>query len=107
MTKETIDTMLKKAKNKFLLSNAVSGRAKQISEGSLPYVNDFDPTNPIITAIREIARDKIRIKLLNAESKKPVEVKMVEEVEGPSAMEKLSKSSKKAAKVVKTKKKKA
>lgn len=107
MTKETIDTLLKKAKNKFLLSNAVAGRAKQISEGSLPYVNDFDPTNPIITAIREIARDKIRIKLLTAESKKPVEVKMVEEEEGPSALEKLLKGSKKTAKAPKAKKKKS
>lgn len=103
MSKETIDELLKKAKNKFLLSNAVASRAKQISEGSLPYVNDFDPTNPIITAIREIARDKIRIKLMTAESKKPIEIKMVEEEkEGPSALEKLAKGSKKA--VVKKKK---
>ncbi|MBI5700307.1 DNA-directed RNA polymerase subunit omega [Candidatus Saganbacteria bacterium] len=100
-TKETIDILLKNAKNKFLLSNAVAGRAKQITEGSLPYVNDFDPTNPIITAIREIARDKIRIKLLTAESKKPVEIKMVEPEE-PNALEKLAKGSKKE-----TKKKKA
>lgn len=92
-TKETIDILLKKAKNKFLLSNAVAGRAKQISEGSLPYVNDFDPTNPIITAIREIARDKIRIKLITAESKKPVEIKMVEE-EDTTALKSLAKGAK-------------
>ncbi len=92
-TKETIDVLLKKAKNKFLLSNAVAGRAKQITDGSLPYVNDFDPTNPIITAIREIARDKIRIKLLTADSKKPIEVKMVEE-EAPADLKKLAKSAK-------------
>lgn len=96
--KETIDVLLKKAKNKFLLSNAVAGRAKQISEGSLPYVNDFDPTNPIITAIREIARDKIRIKLITAESKKPVEIKMVEEEDEGSVIEKLAKGSKKELK---------
>ena len=95
--KETIDELLTKAKNKFLLSNAVAGRAKQIGEGSLPYVNDFDPTNPIITAIREIARDKIRIKLLTSESKKPIEIKMVEEEEAP-ALDKLSKGSKKSLK---------
>ena len=95
--KETIDELLTKAKNKFLLSNAVAGRAKQIGEGSLPYVNDFDPTNPIITAIREIARDKIRIKLLTSESKKPIEIKMVEEEEAP-ALDKLSKGSKKPLK---------
>ncbi len=95
--KETIDVLLKRAKNKFLLSNAVAGRAKQITEGSLPYVNDFDPTNPIITAIREIARDKIRIKLLTAESKKPIEIKMVEEEE-PNVIERLAKGSKRALK---------
>lgn len=96
--KENIDSLLKKSKNKFLLSNAIAGRAKQISEGSLPYVNDFDPTNPIITAIKEIARDKIRIKIITADSKKPIEIKMVEEDEGPSALEKLAKGSKKSLK---------
>ena len=105
MKEETIDVLLKKAKNKFLLSNAVAGRAKQISEGSLPYVNDFDPTNPIITAIREIARDKIRIKLLTAESKKPIEIKMVDEEEGPNVFEKLAKGSKKAVSKKASKKK--
>ncbi|OGC06559.1 hypothetical protein A2230_04560 [candidate division WOR-1 bacterium RIFOXYA2_FULL_36_21] len=93
--KETIDVLLQKAKNKFLLSNAVSARAKQISEGSLPYVNDFDPTNPIITAIREIARDKIKIKLITAESKKPLEIKLLEEKEETSILSKLAKTNKK------------
>lgn len=106
MTKETIDLLLKKAKNKFLLSNAVSGRAKQIVEGSLPYVNDFDPTNPIITAIKEIARDKIRIKLVTSESKKPIEIQVVSKEEGPSALEKLAKTSKKATPKKTDKKKK-
>ncbi|MBU0574436.1 MAG: DNA-directed RNA polymerase subunit omega [Candidatus Margulisiibacteriota bacterium] len=94
--KESIDNLLNKAKNKFLLSNAISGRAKQISEGSLPYVDNFDPTNPIITAIREIGSDKIKIKLL-ATKKKAEElfsspVKQVDE--GPTAMEILAKGSK-------------
>jgi len=91
---ETLDILLTKAKNKFLLSNAVAGRAKQISEGSLPYVNNFDPTNPIITAIREIATDKIKIRALTGESKRPKEVKVLEEEEGPSALEKLAKGAK-------------
>ncbi|OGC14071.1 hypothetical protein A3J90_08675 [candidate division WOR-1 bacterium RIFOXYC2_FULL_37_10] len=95
-TKETVDMLLKQAKNKFLLSNAVAGRAKQITEGSLPYVNDFDPTNPIITAIKEIARGKIRIKFVTAESKKPVEVKVVTEEE-PAVVSRLAKTGKKSA----------
>ena len=93
--KETIDVLLQKAKNKFLLSNAVAKRAKQITDGSLPYVNDFDPTNPVITAIREIVRDKVRIKISTEESKKPVEVKVVDVAgEEDSIMTKLAKGAK-------------
>lgn len=100
---ETIDTLLSKAKNKFLLSNAVAGRAKQISEGSLPYVDNFDPTNPIITAIREIASDKVKIRMMTGESKKTQEVEVLEE-EKPSVLTKLAKE-KKAPKAPKKKSK--
>ena len=105
---ETIDILLSKAKNKFLLSNAVAGRAKQISEGSLPYVNNFDPTNPIITAIREIANDKIKIRMVTAGSKKPQEVKVLDTEEAPDALTRLAKEMKGAVvkKVVKKKEKK-
>jgi DNA-directed RNA polymerase omega subunit len=92
---ETIDSLLSKAKNKFLLSNAVAGRAKQISEGSLPYVDNFDPTNPIITAMREIASDKIKIKMVTAESKKPQVVQVLAAVEEPTVLKKLAKEKKK------------
>ena len=64
MTELTIDNLLTKATNKFLLVNAAAGRAKQISEGSLPYVDNFDPTNPVITALREIAAGKVGIEML-------------------------------------------
>ena len=102
---ETIDILLSKAKNKFLLSNAVAGRAKQIAEGSLPYVNNFDPTNPIITAIREIANDKIKIRMVTADSKKPKEVAVLEK-EAPSALIRLAKEKKGAVSKKKEKKKK-
>ncbi|KAF0135049.1 MAG: hypothetical protein FD145_187 [Candidatus Saganbacteria bacterium] len=91
---ENIDALLSKAKNKFLLSNAVADRAKQISEGSLPYVNNFDPTNPIITAIREIASDKIKIRMITAASKKPQEVELLEKEE-PVTLKRLAKDKKK------------
>jgi len=103
---ETIDTLLSKAKNKFLLSNAVAGRAKQIAEGSLPYVNNFDPTNPIITAIREIANDKIKIRMVTAASKKPLEVEVLQKEEAPSALTRLAKEKKGAVAKKKEKKKK-
>jgi DNA-directed RNA polymerase subunit omega len=89
-----IDDLLSKAKNKFLLTNAASGRAKQIVDGSLPYVNNFDPNNPVITALREIAADKIRIKVLTGPSKKAQELLKTEEEEAPSALDRLAKDRK-------------
>jgi DNA-directed RNA polymerase omega subunit len=104
-----IDDLLSKAKNKFLLANAAAGRTKQIVEGSLPYVNHFDPNNPVITALREIAADKIRIKVLTGPTKKAQELLThEEEEEKPSALERLAKEkkSKSPKKEKKAKKKK-
>ena len=91
-----IDELMTKAQNKFLLSNAAAGRAKQIVEGSLPYVNNFDPNNPVVTALREIAGDKIKIKILSAPSKKAQELFKRDEDKGsPSVLERLAKGHKK------------
>lgn len=106
MTELSIDNLLSKAKNKFLLVNAASGRAKQVSEGSLPYIDNFDPTNPVITALREIAADKIRIKVLSGPAKKPQELLVSEEEYKPTAIERLAKSKKVAVSKKKEKKKK-
>jgi DNA-directed RNA polymerase subunit omega len=106
MTELTIDNLLSKAKNKFLLVNAAAGRAKQVSEGSLPYVDNFDPTNPVITALREIAADKIRIKVLSGPVKKAQDLLVAEEEARPSALERLAKGTKKAAPPKKKEKKK-
>jgi DNA-directed RNA polymerase omega subunit len=109
LTELTIDNLLTKAKNKFLLVNAAAGRAKQISEGSLPYVDNFDPTNAVITALREIAADKLRIKVLTGPAaKKAAQELIVAEAaanERPSALERLARE-KKAAAPVKAKKEK-
>ena len=64
MTDISIDYLLTKAANKFLLTNAIAYRTKQISEGSLPYIDKFDPDMPLDTAIREIALDKFKLKIL-------------------------------------------
>jgi DNA-directed RNA polymerase omega subunit len=101
--------LLTKAKNKFLLVNAAAGRAKQIAEGSLPYVDNFDPTNAVITALREIAADKIRIKVLTGPAaKKAAQELIVAEAESvaPSALERLAKGKEKKAAPVKKKEKK-
>jgi DNA-directed RNA polymerase subunit omega len=105
MTELTIDNLLSKAKNKFLLVNAAAGRAKQVAEGSLPYIDNFDPTNPVITALREIAADKIRIKVLSGPSKKAQEILNVDDEDAlPSAMERLARGKKAAVPAPKKKK---
>lgn len=108
MNEINIDDLLSKARNKFLLSNAAAGRAKQIVDGSLPYVDHFDPNNPVITALREIAADKVRIKVLSGPSKKPQELlsRAQEEEERPSALLRLAKEKKGKAKKEKKEKKK-
>ena len=73
-----IDEMIAKAQNKFLLVNATIVRAKQILAGSLPYVDDFDPTDAITTALKELSAEKLKIKIGKGAAK-PLE--MIEEVE--------------------------
>lgn len=101
MTKVTIDQLLDKSQNKFLLSNALGMRAKQIGEGSLPYVDDFNPANPIITAMKEIASEKIKVKIL----KVPTEKDVARILETPAKRLSLAKDGKKEKKK-KSKKKK-
>jgi DNA-directed RNA polymerase omega subunit len=95
-----IDDVMSKIKNKFLLVNATITRAKQILAGSLPYVDDFDPTDSITTALKEIAADKIKIKI-GKEIIKPEVLAEVEEKKGPS----LIKEEKKKTRAPKAKKK--
>ena len=64
--------LLKKISNKFLLSNALAQRAKEISEGSLPYIEDFNPLNPIDTAMREFVENKFTLKILKGPAEKPL-----------------------------------
>ncbi len=95
-----IDDIMSKVKNKFLLVNATITRAKQILAGSLPYVDDFDPTDSITTALKEIAADKIKIKL-GKEIIKPQELVEAEVKARPS----LAKEGKKKTRAPKAKKK--
>ncbi|MFA5034357.1 MAG: DNA-directed RNA polymerase subunit omega [Candidatus Margulisiibacteriota bacterium] len=95
MTELSVDNLLTKAKNKFLLVNAASARAKQVADGSLPYIDNFDPTNPVITSLREIAADKFRIKVASADSKKPQEILVADEDEDAvTHLERLAKGAK-------------
>ena len=78
-----IDEIMDKISNKFLLVNATITRAKQILAGSLPYVDDFDPTDSITTALKEISADKIKIKL-GKEIIKPHEATVMDVKRRPS-----------------------
>ena len=70
----TIDVLLKKIDNKFLLTNAIALRAKEINAGSLPYIADADMTNPIGIAMEEFADDKFKVKILAGPPPKPIKV---------------------------------
>ncbi len=94
-----IDDIMDKIRNKFLLVNATITRAKQILAGSLPYVDDFDPTDAITTALKEISADKIKIKV-GKEIIKPQEPVETETRKRPS----LAKEEKKKTKAPKKKK---
>ena len=95
-----VDDIMSKIKNKFLLVNATITRAKQLLAGSLPYVDDFDPTDSITTALKEISADKIKIKI-GKEIIKPQELMETEVKKRPS----LAKEEKKKTKAPKAKKK--
>ncbi len=72
MKSPNIDMLLKKVSNKFLLSNALAQRAKEISEGSLPYIEEFNPLDPIDTSMREFVDNKFSVKVLKGPVEKPV-----------------------------------
>jgi DNA-directed RNA polymerase omega subunit len=95
-----VDDIMDKINNKFLLVNATITRAKQILAGSLPYVDDFDPTDSITTALKEIGADKIKIKV-GKEIIKPQETAEIEVKKRPS----LAKEEKKKSAPPKKKKK--
>ncbi len=68
MLNPTIDELLEIAKNRYILSIAVSKRARQIVEGSPANIdleeclsNSDAGTGPMSTAIHEIYFDKIQI----------------------------------------------
>ena len=98
-----IDQLLSVSENKFLLSNALGTRAKQISEGSLPYVDDFNAANPIITAMKEIASGKVKVKMLVGPSPK-IKESAIEKVE--SRLLSLAREKKSSIKTTTKKKKK-
>jgi DNA-directed RNA polymerase subunit omega len=70
MARVTVEDSLKKAKNRFALTHLTTQRAKQILRGSNP-LSKKKNNREIVTALREIAEEKVRYshpEILNARS---------------------------------------
>jgi DNA-directed RNA polymerase subunit omega len=66
MARITIEDVLKKVNNRFILSIMASKRAKQLKKGSKPLI-DVEENREVVTALREIAAGKVTIKENNEE----------------------------------------
>lgn len=107
MNYPTIDELLNRINNRFLLANVIAERAKAIADGSLPYIDNADFSQPILTAMQEIQKGKITYKILEGPPQKQEKSKEIEEFW--TAKEKigsLEKEEKKRAKKSKSSKKK-
>ena len=105
MTTPTIDSLLSKISNRFLLANVIADRAKALTEGSLPYIEDADITNPIETAMNEMKQGKIWYKILEAPSKRSEKASEIKDFWTPRDLS-LEKEDKKKSKKTKTASKK-
>jgi len=79
LTYPTIDELLKRINNRFLLANVIAERAKEISNGSLPYIENADFSQPIKVAMEELKEGKITYKILEGPPKKQEKTKDIEE----------------------------
>ncbi len=95
--------MQKVDNNKFLLANVVGFRAKEILEGSIPFIDDYNPLNPIETSMNELSRGKFTVSLLKEPPAKPMK-EIEEKAKDFWAIDNLEKKEpKKAKKVIKKK----
>lgn len=56
----SIDDLVKKTGNAYILSLLVARRIRQLNEGAHPLVELKEPHKPLFIAIREILEDKIQ-----------------------------------------------
>ena len=95
MNRKTSEEFITPHSNKFLFSNAVAGRAKQLAEGSLPYIETEDTARPILLALEEFQADKIRIKLLEGPRPRVERFRFDDGPTGPSLEKEKSRKKKK------------
>lgn len=55
------EELLKKIKNRFILSIAAAKRARQIKDGAVPLIEREDETPELIVALNEIMSEKIEV----------------------------------------------
>lgn len=56
----SIDDLVKKTGNAYILSLVVARRIRQLNEGAHPLVELKEPHKPLFIAIREVLEDKIQ-----------------------------------------------
>ncbi len=61
MARITIEDVLKRINNRFILSIMASKRAKQLKKGSKPLI-EVEDNKEVVTALREIAAGKVNLK---------------------------------------------
>lgn len=64
MARITVDDCLRRIPNRFQLTLAATYRARQLTAGSTPMV-DNDRDKPTVIALREIASGKVGLEMLN------------------------------------------
>ncbi len=66
MARITVDDCLKRIPNRFQLTLAATYRARQLTVGSSPLIdNEKDKDKPTVVALREIALGKVGLEVLN------------------------------------------
>lgn len=65
------EELLKKIKNRFILSIAAAKRARQIKDGAVPLVEKEDDSPELIVALNEIMSNKIDVSNIDFEALTP------------------------------------
>ena len=64
MARITVEDCINRIPNHFNLTLAAAYRARQLANGSMPLVDDIRNNKPTVTALREIADDKVGLEML-------------------------------------------
>lgn len=65
------EELLKKIKNRFILSIAAAKRARQLKDGAVPLIEKEEDAPDLITALNEIMNNKIEVSNIDFEALTP------------------------------------